>query len=766
MSVRFAAGTIVARNYIPQARVLQETFAVKNAEVGFATLVVDGTEADRSTTGVGSVLLPQDLGLDIAVLHRMMTVYDVMEFATALKPALLATLLRGGAEAAAYFDPDIQVFDDLADVFADAVEHGIVLTPHVLDPLPRDGKLVSEQMIMLAGIFNLGFIAVGVSSHLFLAWWNDRLRDDAISDPQNALFTDQRWIDWVPALFPHRISRDRGLNVAYWNLHERPIGRVGDIWTAGGERLRFLHFSGYDPRTPWLLSKHAAAEPRVLLSRTPLLRRLAEGYGERLLAHGFGDHRDSEYRFSRLSNGVALDYPVRRLVRSVLTGATAARSAPPDAFADPDGFARWLLSPQFGHRLAPLAPIEYALWAARSDLQWAYPEVLTADGRAYLDWFSADPRAAASRAAVEEVLPEAVIDSGALRVTASAEGWLVLVLTVPGTEEDVVARRFCRAFSATGAPVHVVGLDEPANPRRIASRAVHPNVLVLTPAGAAVLSDAIVVLEQAQGRRIVAVIGDGDDSLPDVDEVWSIGADGRRSDAVALPYPIDLDQRPPLVPREALGLPESGSLVIADAGRSGGAAAEDALQTMEVFIAATRSSGPDPVGTVLVLLAGQLSTAERERLIHGGRGREDIVVLDRRFSLAQLRTVAAHATVVLSLHAAPVASLLPATALSAGTAVVASGGPAALVGITADSASLVPLRTDGAGRGIDVAHAVRALRVLLHSPGARTHLRRTSAERMRADYSTAAIARLLRKRLEGSDALGTHDDHDEDEEEA
>jgi hypothetical protein len=45
--------------------------------------------------------------------------------------------------------------------------------------------------------FNLGFIAVKNSeqSYEFLEWWNTRLEFDCISDIENNLFTDQRWID-------------------------------------------------------------------------------------------------------------------------------------------------------------------------------------------------------------------------------------------------------------------------------------------------------------------------------------------------------------------------------------------------------------------------------------------------------------------------------------------------------------------------------------------------------------------------------------------
>ena len=51
----------------------------------------------------------------------MLTLYDVKELATALKPTLLDSLLAGGASAAIYLDPDIVVFDAL-DVIGELAE--------------------------------------------------------------------------------------------------------------------------------------------------------------------------------------------------------------------------------------------------------------------------------------------------------------------------------------------------------------------------------------------------------------------------------------------------------------------------------------------------------------------------------------------------------------------------------------------------------------------------------------------------------------------
>ena len=65
------------------------------------------------------------------------------------------------------------------------------------------------------------------------------------------MFTDQRWVDFVPSFFDHYILKDPGYNVAYWNLHGRARDAPTAIdisWTASP--LRFFHFSGFDSGSP------------------------------------------------------------------------------------------------------------------------------------------------------------------------------------------------------------------------------------------------------------------------------------------------------------------------------------------------------------------------------------------------------------------------------------------------------------------------------------------------------------------------------------
>ena len=97
-----------------------------------------------------------------------------------------------------------------------------MLTPHLTEPMPRDGRLPAEQNLLLSGTYNLGFIAVGDTEARRDARLVERpARTDAYVDVDHGFFTDQRFIDFVPSLFEPHLVKDPSWNVAYWNLATR-----------------------------------------------------------------------------------------------------------------------------------------------------------------------------------------------------------------------------------------------------------------------------------------------------------------------------------------------------------------------------------------------------------------------------------------------------------------------------------------------------------------------------------------------------------------
>ena len=106
--------TIVARNYLPHARVLAKSFRSNHPDGRMVVLVFDDLqrEVDPAVEPFEIYRL-DDLGMDVSEFHRMAMIYDIMEFATSLKPWLLEAILDSGVSHVLYLDPDIEVFDSL-----------------------------------------------------------------------------------------------------------------------------------------------------------------------------------------------------------------------------------------------------------------------------------------------------------------------------------------------------------------------------------------------------------------------------------------------------------------------------------------------------------------------------------------------------------------------------------------------------------------------------------------------------------------------------
>ena len=72
-----------------------------------------------------------------------------------------------------------------------------------------------------------------------------------MKDHARGLWTDQKWFNLVPIYFNNvNICKRKGFNTASWNISRRTISRKNGQWLAGGERLIFFHFSGYDHNLP------------------------------------------------------------------------------------------------------------------------------------------------------------------------------------------------------------------------------------------------------------------------------------------------------------------------------------------------------------------------------------------------------------------------------------------------------------------------------------------------------------------------------------
>ncbi|HYR29781.1 MAG TPA: hypothetical protein VEU30_15030, partial [Thermoanaerobaculia bacterium] len=271
--------------------------------------------------------------------------YTVLELDTAVKPWLIGHLFGRGYDRVVYLDPDVVVYSRLAELDRDDPPF-VTLTPHLTAPV-AEPPYFRERSILIAGAWNLGFIAVARDPQLdaFLEWWKGRLENECVVEPENGLFVDQKWIDLVPGLFD-RVAplRHDGYNVAYWNLRQRRVTRDGSgAFHVNGQPLRFMHFSGFNPKAPRFVSRH---DPSLKVAATGDAAPLFDAYAAALLAAGFESFRHAPNAFSHFADGSKVPDSARVAYRQ---SPELQREAGGDPFARPDLFRG------FGERKTPLS---------------------------------------------------------------------------------------------------------------------------------------------------------------------------------------------------------------------------------------------------------------------------------------------------------------------------------------------------------------------------------------------------------------------------
>lgn len=371
----FAAVTIVAHNYLPQARILAESFKKHHPDATFYIALVDRPiEARLIEDDLFTVLPITQIDFGQEGYTHMASYYDVTEFATSAKPFVLRQLIKKH-ECVFYIDPDIKVFAPLTPLIEKTREIGWSLTPHVLKPIIRNGLQPTEEEIKGAGVYNLGYIGVTSKSTPLLDWWCERLRHDCIIDVPRQLFTDQRWIDLAVAMWPVHIERTSSYNVAYWNLDQRQLWKQGEEYMVDDDVLRFFHFSGYEPLDPSWISKYQTGRPRVLLSDQPVVSELCEDYGRQMIAVREEIAHRGSYGWADVVPGFPWSKALRRFLRTrVLMAEAGEVPMPPNPYetAGARNFIEWLRGTD---EIIPQLP-RYAagLYLQRKDLQHHFPE--------------------------------------------------------------------------------------------------------------------------------------------------------------------------------------------------------------------------------------------------------------------------------------------------------------------------------------------------------------------------------------------------------
>ena len=234
--------------------------------------------------------------------------YDATELCCALKPFAVRHALDLGYREVVYCDADLHFFAEPVDFLALGERHDFVVTPHTLEPLPDAEPWQRPTLGDLsgAGLMNAGLFSVraGRAARAFVDTWASLVVAPGAFLLDLGSQHEQNFFNWVVAFVEDvAICRDRTINVAYWNLHERPVrwcaldGGPKDRWTIDGRPLGCFHFSGFawhDGR----LSKH---DFRHLPSLDVNVHALCRFYAAQLEAAGGEQYALEPYAFAEIA---------------------------------------------------------------------------------------------------------------------------------------------------------------------------------------------------------------------------------------------------------------------------------------------------------------------------------------------------------------------------------------------------------------------------------------------------------------------------------
>jgi hypothetical protein len=188
----------------------------------------------------------------------------------------------------------------------------IVITPHSVTPI-LDGCKPDDSDLLRFGAYNLGFVGVSKCSEsfAFLEWWSERCLKLGFYEPQLGLAVDQKWIDLAPSFFPKlKILHNVGLNVAFWNLHERFLSKVNNQWFVNGNiPLVFFHFSSFNPD---FVDVIAFKQTRFKQGERSDFTEIANEYAVNIQKFKISEFDNQKYGFDYFDDGVYINPIVRR----------------------------------------------------------------------------------------------------------------------------------------------------------------------------------------------------------------------------------------------------------------------------------------------------------------------------------------------------------------------------------------------------------------------------------------------------------------------
>lgn len=315
--------TSCALNFVPCAKILANSVKTHMPAAKFVLVLTDAkpTGFRLEDEGFDEVLYLEDFADQLDNPMAWAFGHSIMELATAVKPFTAAKLMeRDDCDAVMFFDPDCVLFGKMTQMRKALSEYSVVLTPHASLMHENADWLFFEKNPLKVGGFNLGFFGLqnNETGRAVASWWRYRLRDYCLIDPDQGLFTDQKWIDLLPNYIDDlKVMREPVYNLARWNTFQRSVSKrtakkSGAVtYLADGQPIEFVHFSGFYKIGPYVQGLYdKKSEP--LIDDTSVLQELSLWYSEKLGEARSQAEYTAPWKLGQYSNGELISDADRR----------------------------------------------------------------------------------------------------------------------------------------------------------------------------------------------------------------------------------------------------------------------------------------------------------------------------------------------------------------------------------------------------------------------------------------------------------------------
>lgn len=247
--------TAASLNYLAAAVVALESALITHPEASASIYLYSQTEieiADLQRRIPHIRVDSNEAIIDYQVVRSMRNYYSDIEFFSALKIFNLKQNRLSAAQVV-HIDTDTLFLERLFDNFGDFTEVCIQLVPHCQSPYPRSQIYMRDLDLIRSGTINGGLISFFTEhpvTDFALDWLLDHAQHHFFVSQRHGLYADQSWLSLLPTLFPDviQIVKDPGINMAYWNLHERTLTGPDEnmrFYVNTEHVLKMFHFSGY-----------------------------------------------------------------------------------------------------------------------------------------------------------------------------------------------------------------------------------------------------------------------------------------------------------------------------------------------------------------------------------------------------------------------------------------------------------------------------------------------------------------------------------------